>query len=63
MKKILLMVSAVMLFSCISLAAQEADTAEVAAPDTISWYFNYDSAISAANAGSRDILIEFYTTW
>ena len=31
--------------------------------NTISWYTNYDSAVSVANAESRYILIEFYTDW
>jgi hypothetical protein len=63
MKKLLLMFAAILLLSSINLTAQEADTSEAVMPDTISWFTNYDSAVSVANAESRYILIEFYTDW
>ncbi len=63
MKKLLLLFAAILLFSSINLIAQEADTAEAVMPDTISWFTNFDSAVSVANAESRYILIEFYTDW
>lgn len=57
------MLFVIFLFSGISLSAQEADTTEAAVPDTISWYTNYDTAVTVANDESRYILIEFYTDW
>lgn len=63
MKKLLIMLLAIFLFSAVGLFAQEADSTEAAMPDTISWYTNYDSAVTVANNESRYILIEFYTNW
>ena len=63
MKKLFILLLAIFLFSAVDLFAQESDSAEVAVPDTISWYTNFDSAITVANNESRYILIEFYTNW
>jgi hypothetical protein len=42
--------------------AQEEDTA-TAEPDTIAWYSDYDSALTAASKDGNYILMEFYTGW
>jgi thioredoxin-related protein len=63
MKKLLVLFFVIFIFSSINLTAQEADTAEAAVPDTISWFTNYDSAVTVANDESRYMLILFYTDW
>lgn len=53
-----------MLLLLLSVAAfaQEEDTAAVE-PDTIAWFGDYDSVLTAASKDGNYILIEFYTEW
>ena len=62
MKKTAIIMFVVLLVFSSQLFAQDSDSAEVK-PDTISWYYDYNEAISAASSEGRYILLEFYTDW